>query len=142
MASTEQVLQLLGQVELFEGLSKGDLKKIHGLSKELTFDAGQNVITQKGKGGRFYLVVEGQAVICINDEDEMPIGVGAYFGEMSLLDGEPRSATVRATTPLRTLTLASFNFRPLLLEHPTITYKLLVALSRRVREREREPEAP
>jgi len=87
-------------------------------------------------------VVEGEAVICINDEDEMPIGVGAYFGEMSLLDGEPRSATVRATTPLRTLTVASFNFRPLLLEHPTITYKLLVALSRRVREREREPEAP
>ena len=84
MPSTEQVLQLLGQVELFEGLSKGDLSKIHGLSKELTFDAGQNVITQKGKGGRFYLVVEGQAAICINDEEEKPIRVGAYFGEMSL----------------------------------------------------------
>jgi CRP/FNR family transcriptional regulator, cyclic AMP receptor protein len=57
---------------------------------------------------------------------------------MSLIDGEPRSATVKATTPLRTLTIASFNFRPLLLEHPTIAYKLLMTLSRRVRDLERQ----
>ena len=137
MPSTEQALQLLSQVELFEGLSKAELRKIHGLSKELTFDAGENVITQKGKGGRFYLVTEGEAEIRIDDRDLKHITVGEYFGEMSLIDGEPRSATVQATSPLRTLTIASFNFRPLLLEHPTIAYKLLTTLSRRVRDLER-----
>ena len=138
MPSNEQALQLLSQVELFEGLSKAELRKIHGLSKELTFAEGENVITQQGKGGRFYLVTEGEAEIRIDDRDLKHITVGDYFGEMSLIDGEPRSATVKATTPLRTLTIASFNFRPLLLEHPTIAYKLLMTLSRRVRDLERQ----
>jgi CRP/FNR family transcriptional regulator, cyclic AMP receptor protein len=136
--SNEQALQLLSQVELFEGLSKAELRKIHGLSKELTFAEGENVITQQGKGGRFYLVTDGEAEIRIDDRDLKHITVGDYFGEMSLIDGEPRSATVKATTPLRTLTIASFNFRPLLLEHPTIAYKLLMTLSRRVRDLERQ----
>ena len=137
MASTEQVLQLLGQVELFEGLSKGDLKKIHGLSKELTFEAGQNVITQKGKGGRFYLVVEGEAVICINDEDEMPIGVGAYFGEMSLIDGAERSATVTSGPEGATaFRLSPAALTDLIAKHPHTAVLLLKGLVTRVRELE------
>jgi CRP-like cAMP-binding protein len=136
--TTEQVLQLLGQVELFEGLSKAELRKIHGLSKELSFDAGEDVITREGRGGRFFLVVEGEAVVCIDEDRELDLNVGDYFGEMSLIDGQPRSATVTAKTPLTTFSLASFNFRPLMLEHPTIAHKLLVALSRRVRELDRD----
>ena len=133
MATKDEVLQLLAQVELFEGLSKSELKKVYGLSKELTFAEGDTVIAAAGKGGRFYLIVEGEAAITVPNRPETVIGVGSYFGEMSLIDGEPRSATVKARTPLRTLTLASFNFRPLILEHPTIAQKLLVTLSKRVR---------
>jgi CRP-like cAMP-binding protein len=138
MPTKEQVLQLLGEVELFSGLSKADLRRIHGLSKELHFDVGERVVTQAAKGGRFYLVTEGEAVLDISGTRNRVLRAGDYFGEMSLLDGEPRSATVTARTPLTTFTIASFNFRPLLLEHPTIAYQLLVALSRRIRELDRE----
>jgi CRP-like cAMP-binding protein len=138
MPTTDQVLDLLARVDLFDDLSKADLRRIHGLSKELTFKAGQDVITQEGRGGRFYLVTEGEAVVEINGRPNRLLGVGDYFGEMSLIDGEPRSATITARTPLRTFTLASFNFRPLMLKHPTIMQKLLIALSRRIRELDRD----
>jgi CRP-like cAMP-binding protein len=138
MSTNDQALQLLAGVDLFEDLSKADLKKIQGLSKELTFKAGEDVITQHGRGGRFYLVTEGEAVVSINGRPNRLLAPGDYFGEMSLIDGEPRSATITARTPLRTFTLASFNFRPLMLKHPTITYKLLVAMSRRVRGLDRD----
>lgn len=65
------------------------------------------------------------------------LGPGDYFGEMSLLDGGPRSATVRASEPLTTLSIAEWNFRPLLKSHPTIAYKMLVMMCRRLRSVER-----
>ena len=136
MATTEQVLQLLAQVELFEGLSKGDLRKIHDLSKELTFDAGDDVVVRDRRGGRFYLVIEGEAAVDTAAGVRV-LGPGDHFGEMSLIDGEPRSVTITARTPLHTLTIASFNFRPLMLKHPTISQKLLVTMSRRIRDLER-----
>lgn len=137
MPTKDQVLELLGRVDLFEGLSKADLRKIHGSSKELSYEPGEDVIIQEGKGGRFFLVLEGEAVIKFGGRNRRSLGQGDYFGEMSLIDGEPRSATVTAQTPLRTFTLASFAFRPLMIKHPSIAQKLLVALSRRVRVADR-----
>jgi signal-transduction protein with cAMP-binding, CBS, and nucleotidyltransferase domain len=139
MAKDEQVLELLAQVPLFEGLSKADLKRIHGLSKPLEFSAGEDVVTQDGRGGRFYLIVEGEAVVTANGEQVATLGTGDHFGEMSLIDGEPRSATVTARTPLSTCTVASFHFRPLMLEHPTISHKLLVTMSKRIRRLSPDP---
>jgi CRP-like cAMP-binding protein len=133
MPTKDQVLELLARVELFEGLSKADLRRVYGLSKEMRFEPGEDVITQGGAGGRFYLVIEGEAVVSIDGRPTVDLHSGDYFGEMSLIDGDRRSATVTAKAPLRTLTLASFTFRPLMLEHPEIAQKLLVALSRRVR---------
>jgi CRP-like cAMP-binding protein len=138
MATNEQLLDLLGRVDLFEDLSKADLRRILGSAKELTFDAGEDVVTQHGRGGRFYLVTDGEALVEVNGRPNRLVRVGEYFGEMSLIDGEPRSATVTARTPLRTLTLASFTFRPLMLKHPSITQKLLIAMTRRVRNMDRD----
>jgi CRP-like cAMP-binding protein len=64
---------------------------------------------------------------------------GEYFGEMSVIDGGPRSATVTATTPVRTLSIASWEFMPLLEKHPGIAAKMLVEMVRRIRRLESSP---
>ena len=128
---------LLAKVPLFEGLTKRELQQIVALAKELEFDAGHEVFAEGDSGGRFYLIVDGKAAVTVGGQTRAVLGAGDYFGEISLIDDSPRSATVTAETPLRTLTLASFNFRALLDEQPVITRKLLVGVCRRFREVER-----
>lgn len=134
MAKADPRVQALGNVDLFSELSPKELKSILATTREVKVDAGQAVTTQGEKGGRFFLILEGEVDVVIDGDTVNHMGPGAYFGEMSLLDGEPRSATVVGTTPLVVLSLASFNFKPLLREYPSIAEKLLATLSRRVRE--------
>jgi len=137
VATKEQVLALLGRVDLFEDLSKADRQKILNASKEISFRKGEDVVVQDRSGGRFFLIIEGEAVVTIDGRRLSHFGPGDYFGEMSLIDGQPRSATVTAKTDLSTFTIASFNFRPLIREHPSLAQHLLVALCRRVRSADR-----
>lgn len=137
MATKQQAMDLLGGVELFKGLSKADLRRIYAECKEMAFEPGTEVIAQDRAGGRLFIVVEGEAVVSVNGRRRNTFGPGDYFGEMAVIDGEPRSATVTAKTPLRTLTLASFHFRPLIRQHPAIAEGLLKTLSRRLREANR-----
>ena len=64
---------------------------------------------------------------------------GDSFGDIALIDGRPRTATVRAETPLRTVSMTVWDFKPLLTEHPQISYRLLLELCRRLREAEKRP---
>jgi CRP-like cAMP-binding protein len=131
-------LELLTQVELFEGLTKSELRTVHHQMREITFEAGAVVLHKGEEHGRFYLIVEGEAEVSLGDDGTVDtrLGPGGYFGEIAVIDGEPRMATVTAITPLRTLSVASFNFRPLLREHGQITYKILLQMCRRLRAAE------
>lgn len=133
VATKAQSLELLGRVDLFQELSKADLGKILAASKEMDFTTGQDVVVQDRTGGRFFLIIGGEADVTIDGRRRGRFGPGDYFGEMALIDGLPRSATVTAKTDLTALTIASFNFRPLIREHPSLAQNLLIALSRRVR---------
>jgi CRP-like cAMP-binding protein len=133
MATKQEVLDLLSRVELFDGLSKADLNRIHGSTKQLSFGDGEDIIRKGGHGGRLYLILDGEAEVDIEGKRNRKLRRGDYFGEMSLIDGEPRSATVTATTPVETVTLASFAFRPLISKHPSIALKMLENLSRQLR---------
>jgi CRP/FNR family transcriptional regulator/CRP/FNR family cyclic AMP-dependent transcriptional regulator len=73
----------------------------------------------------------------VTAKKQLQLGPGAFFGEMSLLDGGPRSATVVAQTPLRLLVINRRNFYTLLAEFPDLTLNLLEVLSKRVRQAER-----
>jgi CRP-like cAMP-binding protein len=134
--SSEHESALAG-VDLFEELSKRELKKVAEAGKEIDFRDGATVTKQGDKDARFYLVLEGEARAIVNGRKRGTIGPGGYFGEISLIDGEPRSATIVAETPLRTFSLASFNFRALLRESPTMAEKLLVVMCRRLRSVEK-----
>ena len=131
---------VLSSVDLFQGLSKRELQRLMATAKELTFEEGDTVVAEGDEDGRFYLLLEGGAKIVQGRRTLATLGPGDYFGEISLIDGEPRSATVLTTAPVRALTLARWNFKPLLEEQPSLTRKLLVEMCRRVRELDRSPD--
>jgi CRP/FNR family cyclic AMP-dependent transcriptional regulator len=133
----KDVLGMLGSVPLFEGLSRKELTSVYEAGKEVSFEAGRNIVEEGATGVGFHLILEGEARVVVGDEEQAVLRAGDYFGEMSLLDGGPRSATVVASSPVHTLTLASWAFVPLVDRNPSIARKLLVELSRRLRNLER-----
>ena len=131
---------VLSAVDLFQGLSKRELQRVMSAAKEVLYAEGDAVVNEGDEDGRFYLLLEGGAKIVQGRKTLANLGPGDYFGEISLIDGEPRSATVVTTAPVRALTLARWNFKPLLEEQPSLTRKLLVEMCRRVRELDRSPD--
>ena len=127
------MLAALGAVPLFEGMSKKELQAIASTGKEVDHEAG-HVITEEGKTGvAFFLILEGHADVSVGGVSQRTIGPGEHFGEISLIDGGPRSATVTATEPMHLFGLTSWNFKPLLTEHPEMTHKLLLGLCKMLR---------
>src|SRR5207245_3142769 len=127
-------VDLLGSVNLFHGLTKKELGAVHTMSREMSFPAGAVVAAEGDAAGRFYLILEGKADVTLGGRSLATMGPSDYFGEISLIDDQPRSATVTATTPLRTLSLASFNFKAIMFEYPEIGRKILLEMCRRLRE--------
>ena len=95
------------------------------------------MLTRAGEpGDEFFLIIDGTARVDVSVEKQVPLHPGEFFGEMSLLDGGPRSATVVAATPVRLLVINRRHFSVLLKDVPGLTQTLLVALSKRVRQAE------
>jgi CRP/FNR family transcriptional regulator, cyclic AMP receptor protein len=136
MAKKDPSVDLLGNVDLFRDLTPKELRVVHAQSKEMSFRDGQVVVAEGEKPARFYLILDGRAKVDVGGRKRPPLRTGDYFGEISLIDGGPRTATITADGDLNTLTIASFNFRSLLKEHPPMALKLLVTLCRRVRNSE------
>lgn len=126
----------LQRVPLFSGLDDDELRRVVDLARIVEVPAG-TVVTQIGEpGDSFFVLVDGTVAV------RTPVGAGAelhpgdFFGEMSLLDGEPRSATIVATTPIRLLIVDRTHFWRLLDEAPELVRRILTILSRRVRHLE------
>ena len=133
----KDAISKLGSVPIFEGLSKRELDAIYRVAKEIDFEPGHAILEEGSTGVGFHLILEGRADVVVGDRKRATLGPGDYFGEMSLLDGGPRSATVRTSTRVRTLALTSWAFLPLLDKTPSIAKKMLVELSRRLRALEK-----
>ena len=128
---------LLAGVPLFTGLSGRELRRIAAVAKPATFADGELIVEEGQAGGRFFVLQSGTARVVQGGRTRATLGPGSYFGELSVLDAEPRSASVLATSPVVTWSIAEFNFRPLLKENPSLAVKLLVALGGRLRAAER-----
>jgi CRP/FNR family cyclic AMP-dependent transcriptional regulator len=131
--SKKDILAMLGQVPLFEGFSKRELEAVFSSAKITEFSAGKPVVEEGATGVGFHLILEGEAAVTVGGRKRALLRSGDYFGEMSLIDGGPRSATVRADTRVRTLGLTSWAFLPLIDDHPSMARKMLVEISRRLR---------
>ena len=126
--------ECLANVPMFQGLSDKEMRTVVACAKQETYVAGENVVTQGKEGGPFFVIMEGRADLLIDDTVQRQLGEGAFFGEMALLEHQPRSGTVRATEPLTTVTITSWDFLALLEESWPLCQKVLVELSRRVRQ--------
>jgi CRP/FNR family cyclic AMP-dependent transcriptional regulator len=131
----DQRLERLRAVPLFAGLKDKELKDILGATRELDHPPGE--ILEEGSGGvGFHLILDGTATVLQGGQVRRTLGPGDYFGEISLIDGKPRSATIRADGTLRTLSLTAWTFQPLLEKHPALNHELLLGLCAHVREAE------
>ena len=139
--SSDARLGHLQRVPLFSGFDEDELRRVAELSRIVESPAG-TVITQIGEpGDSFFVIIDGMVAV------RTPLGAGSqlrpgdFFGEMSLVDGEPRSATIVATTDLRLLIVDRLHFWRLLDETPDLTRRILTILSRRVRRLEQTVQA-
>jgi CRP-like cAMP-binding protein len=121
---------------LFRGLSEHDLGLIAGQAEEQHFDPGKAIVTEGGKGGGFYLILKGTAKVFVGDSYVRTLEDGEFFGEMSLLDRSPRSATVVPETRVTALVLASWSFFTILQQHWSVAQKVMEELSKKVRSLE------
>jgi CRP/FNR family transcriptional regulator, cyclic AMP receptor protein len=136
MADRRALFETLGRVPLFSGLSRKELGAVLRFCEELDHPAGREVVREGYGSAIFHLILSGSATVVQGGRALRKLGPGDSFGDIALIDGGPRSAAVRADSALHTLSVATWNFKPLLLAHPTIAYKLLLELCRRLREAE------
>lgn len=130
-------LELLGKVSLFSACSKRDLARIASLAEELEVPEGK-VLTRQGEPGReCFVIADGRAKATMRGRQSASLGPGSFFGEMSLLDQGPRSATVAAETDMHLLVLDSRSFSTLLDEVPLVARRIMRGLAERLREAER-----
>lgn len=140
MKVDRDVVAALKNISLFRALDESSLASIAQQMKTYRFSAGSSVIDEEasGKFGRLYSVVSGTAEARVQGETVATFGPGDSFGEMSVLDGQPRSAAVVATTDLETLGLSSWNMRALLREEPEIAMSVITELVGRLRSADQE----
>jgi phosphoenolpyruvate synthase/pyruvate phosphate dikinase len=123
----------LQRVELFAGMDRRQTEQIARLLKERPFKKGETVIVEGTGGAAFFIIESGKAMVSSKGVDIATLGPGDYFGEVALIDGGPRSATVTAATDLVCYGLTFWEFRPLIERNGTIAWKLLQALAKRLR---------
>jgi CRP/FNR family transcriptional regulator, cyclic AMP receptor protein len=128
------MVDALREVPLFADLSTRDLKRLTGSMSEMSYATGDTVVSQ-GKGGvGFFVILDGRAKVSQDGEERATLGPGDYFGEMALIDGDDRAASVTAEGDLRCAAMTMWNFRPFVKGHPDVAWALLTALVKRVRE--------
>lgn len=124
-------------IELFQGLSKRDLKTLIRSGTQTAHPDGREVITEGSGAIGFHLITAGEARVTSGETVRRTLGVGDYFGEISVIDGQPRSASVEAVGSLRTFAIHPHVFQKLLDDHPDFARRLLVLLCKRLREAEK-----
>jgi len=129
----KQLVERLQAVPLFSGCSTRELASLSQFLRVVEFPAGREIVKQGASGTGLHVLMEGETKVLVGNRTRQRLGPGDFFGEISLLDRGPRTATVVAETPVRTLSLSSWNFRAALKEHPSMAIKMLEELARRVR---------
>jgi CRP-like cAMP-binding protein len=135
--SYESLPTFLAKIDLFEGLSKDTLSGLIERGTTLKVPAGSHVVEQGANDAGLQVVLAGSADVEVNGIVREPLKVGDYFGEISLVDGLPRSATVVAGPDgLSTFALSALAFEPVVRENADVAQALLKALTARIRSLE------
>lgn len=130
-------VQMLASVPLFGGLSRRHLRRLAEHADIAAFRAGEAIVKQGQAGGTFYVLVGGEAEVVRGGRRIGTLTPGEFFGEISLLDGGPRTADVVAVTPVVAIRVFKQAFDRMLVEEPGVAARILTVVAGRLRESER-----
>jgi CRP-like cAMP-binding protein len=128
----DQKTELIRKVPLFSRCSRAELKEIAKLADEIDLRQGKEMTREGAPGREFFVLLEGTADVRKKGRKINTLGAGDFFGEISLVSRQPRTATVTATSPVRALVVTDYSFRHLLDESSQIKTKVMEALAERL----------
>ena len=131
MADAQVVDQLAG-LALFADLGRPQLTAVAHTFSEESYPPGQRLLRQGFTGTGFYVILDGEVSVGIDGAERVRLGKGEFFGEMSIILGEPPVADITALTPLRVLHLPGPDLQRFLIGHPTVLYRMLQSVARRL----------
>jgi CRP-like cAMP-binding protein len=123
-------MDLLGRVPLFSDLDRRDLDQIAGSMKQRRFADGETVAEEGEQGVGFFVIEQGNAKVTVGGVDRRTLGPGDHFGEVALITGADRTATITAEGELVCWGMTPWTFRPIVESNASIAWKLLQALAK------------
>ena len=132
MLRKDAKVELIKRVPLFADCSKNELRQIAETADEIDLPAGTMLTKEGASGKEFVVIVDGAAEVRRRGRKINELGSGDFLGEIALISGAPRTATVKTTEPTRALVLTAPAFRSLMRRVPSIQLKVLAALARRI----------
>jgi len=139
MATASDTAAMLGNVPFFSSLDEKRRRSLASEGKELSFKAGVPIVGEGATGIGFYLILDGKAEVRKGNRLLATLGKGEFFGEMSLIDLQPRSADVIAVAPTKCWALTSWAFNGLVKANPEIALLMLKELVKRLRASQSSP---
>jgi CRP/FNR family cyclic AMP-dependent transcriptional regulator len=132
-------LELLAGVPLFAGLSRSHLRNVAKLAEVVRYAEGRPIVQRGAKGASFYVIADGTAKVLkgASGRAVAALGSGAFFGELALLDGRARSASVVATSPVTAIRIERSAFTTLIRKEPVIGLRVMEGLADRIRSLDR-----
>lgn len=130
-------LDVLRPVPLFADLDEAQLTLVARAFKERRFPQGEVVVHEGSGGAAFFVIVSGTATVVVGGHPRRELGAGDFFGEIALIDEGERSATITATSDLVCYGVTHWDFRPLVESNGPVAWKLLVSMTRMLREAEK-----
>jgi CRP/FNR family transcriptional regulator, cyclic AMP receptor protein len=133
MAVKTDPTESLRRVPLLAGLDRKELELLAKLAKEQRYEPGATIVKSGASGHGLYIIKEGNVSVVRDGQKVASMGPGQFFGEISVLDGGPRTADVKADSDTVCLTLISWEIKPLLMDNAGISYKMLLEMVKRLR---------
>jgi len=139
MAGNPDIAAALGSVPFFSGLNAKQLKMVAESGKELSYKTGDVIVQEGTMGVGFYMVINGKVEVRKGSKVLATLAKGQFFGEMSLIDEQPRSADVVAIIPTECFSLSTWVFSALVRQHPELALPMLKELAKRLRAAQSSP---
>lgn len=133
MGAKRDLAEMLGDVGLFSHCTARQRRTISRHAQIAELPAGTALVKQGEDGDALFVIMDGEVVVEVDGEEVNRVGPGSYFGELAILDGQPRSATVTALTDVRVAVIGIRMFRTMLREFSDLAEQLLIALAGQLR---------
>lgn len=137
MAGRDEIVDTIAGFAMFADLQTPQLQAVAGQFEEVWFPDGERILRQGLTGSGFYVILDGECSVVVDGEERARLGRGEFFGEVSILLGEPPTADVVALRPVRALVLGGPAVEAFLIAHPRVMYRMLASQARRLRNANR-----